>query len=195
MVSIGSVTVQASWVAIASAILITSLFLYVRKEKVIADWYSNAVFLFILTWKLSVILFIQDGNFPSIDTFVFQWRHERVLHGIAAIGIYTFFKLKKTSSVIIPWILTAAMYEFISKILGESHLWLTISQLTVNMVFLVFVIRSKGQLSWRIQILTLFTFIQGFIYSISGELLSVPMVTYVVIAISSSFKRNRGVEQ
>ena len=190
-------TVQASWVAIVSAILITSLFLYVRKEKVIADWYSNAVFLFILTWKLSVILFqFKMAISHPLTLLYFNGGMKGYWLGIAAIGIYTFFKLKRTSSVIIPWILTAAMYEFISKILGESHLWLTISQLTVNMVFLVFVIRSKGQLPWRIQLLILFTFIQGFIYSISGELLSVPMVTYVVIAIFLSFfTRNRGVDQ
>ena len=101
MVSIGSVTVQASWVAIVSAILITSLFLYVRKEKVIADWYSNAVFLFILTWKLSVILFqFKMAISHPLTLLYFNGGMKGYWLGIAAIGIYTFFKLKKTSSVI-----------------------------------------------------------------------------------------------
>jgi hypothetical protein len=57
LISLGSISISATWIASSSALFISFLIYRVLSGKKIGDWYWNAFFLYFLVWKLSYILF------------------------------------------------------------------------------------------------------------------------------------------
>lgn len=62
MFMIGSITVPSTWIALAMAFVIAFGVVRIRSGKIAADVFSDALFYFIIVWKLSVIL----TNFETV---------------------------------------------------------------------------------------------------------------------------------
>lgn len=190
--SLGPVTVPATWAAIVAAFIITSAFLFVRKKKALGDWYGNVIFTFILTWKLSVIIFHfkLTINNPS-NILYFNGGMKGYWLGIAAAILYTIYSKKKLISsygeIILSWILTVTVYELVLGILNQATIWLTLSQFFINLVFLSLAISKKENHRWMLQIVILVTCLQGLAYSLKANFLSVPIATYGLLALFFAF--------
>ncbi|MBN8202781.1 hypothetical protein LG291_26460 (plasmid) [Cytobacillus firmus] len=196
--SVGPVTVPASWAAILAAFIVTSAFLFVNKKKAVGDWYGNVIFAFILTWKLSVVIFDfkLTINNPS-NILYFNGGIKGYWLGITVAILYTIYKKRKLilwyGEIILSWIWTVTVYELIIGILNQATIWLTISQFVINLVFLSLAISKKENQQWMLQIIILFTFLQGLAYSLKADFLSVPMATYGLLVLFITFlMKNRG---
>ncbi|MBS4223149.1 hypothetical protein [Lederbergia citrea] len=182
-VSIGSLTIPASWAAMVLAFLLTFIFLYIRRDKVVADWYGNAIFIFIFTWKLSVVLFQLKLTISNpLNILYFNGGIKGYWLGLAVAIIYTVFKRKsdlERSGYALSWLLTVVFYEAIYGFFIGDSLTLIVIQLIVGIGFLVAVIYKSNQ----IQLLILFIGVQGLAYSIKNELLSTTMATYFIVTV------------
>lgn len=188
MITIGTLTFPTSWAAIAAAFLITSGILYVVKKKVIADYYGNAIFLFILVWKLSVILFQFKLTMNHPFTLLYFTGGIRGYWlGLAIALSYMFVKWRKQlveiRNILFVWLLTAAMYELVISILNDYHFWLKAILVIVNIGFIVIACMKKDYVQWLQQLVILFTFVQVLLYSFSTGLFTAPIMTYIIVAV------------
>ncbi len=202
--SIGSLSFQASWAAITIAFFLTTALLYLFKEKSFADYYSNAIFIFILTWKLSVILFQFKLSIQNPFTILyFNGGIRGYWLGIAASLIYLFIASKgkkqcpaniNINGLFQSWLMTVSIYELIMSIFQDHNWWFMVILILINMSFIVMTVLKSKQIQWQYQLVILFTSIQVLIYSIMNNLFSAPIITYILIAVLLSIiKRIRGV--
>lgn len=184
--SIGSVTFPASWGGILGALALGSLYTFLRRDKAVSDWYGNALFIFIVAWKLSVVLF----DFPivirnPITILYFHGGLKGYGIGIAAALVYTFLwwrKNGKAHQLVEAWLFTVLAYELGFALLNHGAPILLAAQAAVNILLLyMFHKNSKG--AWRFQLLVLFTGWQAIIYSLQSNILSAPMITYAALAV------------
>lgn len=169
------------------ACLLTTIGLYILKKKSLADWYGNAIFIWLLTWKFTVLLF----QFPLIlaqplTILYFDGGIKGYWLGLFVTGLYALYKIKyqslRVSDIYQTWICSMIFYEILYAILNYgSFLWTGI-QMFIGILFLVFV-SKKNQFIWKEQLLILYTGVQAILYSVHDTLLSIPMVTYLLMAI------------
>lgn len=199
-VSVGPVSVPTSWAAIVSAFLITGAYLFITKKKAASDWYGNAIFTFIVTWKLSVILFYLKMTLANpLNILYFNGGVKG--YGLGILGALLYTVLSKRRSVIgfseamLSWIITVSVYELVYGILNEEAIIMIIIQFLVNLVLVVLNIIKTPDRKWLMQIMVLFTSMQGLFYTLKADLFSLPMATYGLLAIFFYFWRKRGDDQ
>ncbi|MBD8004641.1 hypothetical protein [Bacillus norwichensis] len=181
--SIGSLSFPASWAAVASAFIGAYLYLRLTRKKQAADFYSNTFFIIILTWKLSVILFQEAAIKNPFSVVYFNGGIKGYWLGIAAAFIYFFLSEKKhqvqeNGLHMKVWIVIITIYELVFYFLSGEHILFAAFQLIVGIAFLILLRKNIRNPIWSIQILVFFTCFQGIIYSMAGNLLSVPIATY-----------------
>ncbi|GIN70797.1 hypothetical protein J14TS2_12720 [Bacillus sp. J14TS2] len=106
--------------------------------------------------------------------------------GFAVTIFYTLHKVRLRNLQVVnmyqAWICSMIVYEVLQAILDQgSFLWMGM-QLFIGGVFILFV-SNKNQLLWKEQLLILYTAVQAIFYSLHHSLLSIPMVTYFLMAI------------
>ncbi|WP_064093058.1 hypothetical protein [Rossellomorea aquimaris] len=184
--TIGSFTFPASWAAIIISFVITFLFLYFWNRKA-SDWYSNAIFYFILVWKLSVILV--DFQTVLAHPITILYFHGGVIGyalGILAVLLYTFFKKENPYYVIVGWVTTALVYETVMQLLQEEYILGGI-QLLVNLSLLFILIKGiklPRKKEWAFQLLILFTLGQILFQAFRGIELNISFWTNLIIMTS-----------
>lgn len=201
--SIGSLTMPAPLVAIASAFLLTIIVWFILKKKSIADYYSNVIVVFILTWKLSVVLFQFKLSVQNPFTILyFNGGIRGYWLGIIASIIYILITSKrrkdplsdvKTSSLFQSWLMTASFYELIISIVNGHNVWMMVILILTNILFMLMTILKNDQIQWQYQLVILFTVVQVLIYSIKDNFLSIPIITYILLAIFLSILRKKEV--
>jgi hypothetical protein len=183
--NIGAFTFPASWAAITSAFLITFLFLFFWNKKA-GDWYSNSIFIFILTWKLSVIV-VDFGTVIKhpITILYFHGGAAGYWMGIVGAMVYTLIKKENPYHVLTAWIMTALVYEGVFDLLHGAYIAGSL-QLIFNSVLLLFLLKklgTEGKNVWSIQLLTIFTMIQFLMNSFGGFQIDMTLLTYIILAI------------
>jgi hypothetical protein len=183
--NIGAFTFPGSWAAIVAAFILTFLLLFFWNKKA-SDWYSNAVFYFILTWKLSVIVV----DFPTVikhplTILYFHGGTAGYWMGIAVVLIYTFMKKENPYHVLAAWVMTVLIYEGVFDILHGTYVFGG-AQLILNSLLLLFLLKklnSAGKEVWSMQLLIIFTLSQLLLNSSGGFEIDTPLLTYIVITI------------
>lgn len=196
--SIGSLSFPASWAAIAAAFLTAYLYLRLQRKKQAAELYSNAFFIFVVTWKLSVILFqFQSIIKNPLSIVYFNGGTKGYWLGFAASLIYL-FRAEKKSNIreqghhVEVWIVIITIYELVFYLLNKGHILLSGFQFLGNILIFLLMRKKSGDPVWSVQLLVLFTCFQGVVYSFQGKLLSAPMLTYTVGALILSWAAWKG---
>ncbi|MGR3765825.1 hypothetical protein [Rossellomorea sp. NS-SX7] len=187
--NIGAFTFPGSWAAIAAAFILTFLFLFFWNKKA-SDWYSNAIFYFILTWKLSVIV-VDFGTVIKhpLTILYFHGGTAGYWMGITAVLIYTFIKKDNPILVIVAWVMTVLVYEGVFDFLQGTYI-IGAFQLILNGLLFFFLLKKIGspnQEVWYIQLLVIFALIQVMMNSFSGFELDTPLMSYTVLTIALLF--------
>ncbi|MBS4195448.1 hypothetical protein [Lederbergia citri] len=186
--TIGTLSFPATWISILAGFLVTGLFLSIRKMKETSNWFGNVAFIFILTWKLSVIFFQFEMVLSNpLSILYFNGGLKGYWLGVIASIVYTYFYVKKNNvrieEFVQAWILFIVIYEFISLIvLHESLIWVFI-QLILGFIVMILSFSRAKQTVWQLQIMVLYIGALAIIYSFQHELISLPMATYVIIAL------------
>lgn len=113
--------------------------------------------------------------------------------GIVGAIIYTIIMKRKLITIdkhfnpVLAWIVTVSTYELAIGILNEGALWLIMFQFVINLVILFLLICKKEKIKLQVQLLILFTCIQGLVYSFKGEFFSSPVATYALLTVFFSF--------
>lgn len=201
--SIGAVTFPASWAAIAAAFAAVVIYLKIRREKQAADVYGNAFFIFIVTWKLSFVLFQWKMSIKNpLSILYFNGGIKGYWLGVAAVMLYLWRERKKSriqgdGLPIEIWVYLVAVYEILFYLLNNGHILLSGIQFTIGIFFLLWIRKKLKDPVWTRQLLILYTCFQGLFYSFQGGILSTPMLTYIAgmiffIWINSTRKEGAG---
>lgn len=161
---IKSLTIPSSWVALLAAFIITGLIVWKRYGKQAENMYSDVVILFIVVWKLSVIVTDFDMIIDSpMMILYFNGGQTGIYLGVVAALIRTNFALRKngfsvkdTEITLFSIILIQCIYQILMVFLNDGTNWqgmLTFSIFTV-MSFACLIYISNGTL-WRIQLATI----------------------------------------
>ena len=195
--TIGSVSIQKHWVVIILAMLIIELILVIRKKKVESDIFSSAIIMFILIWKLSILVF----QFPFIiknplSIVYFDGGIKGYYLAIAIVLIYTWFKVQKQAiikinSAIFLALLMFNFYEIIIHILLDGLFWVKAITLFVNLSFLLLLFMFGRKEVWNTQLAILFPIIQILLYSIHDETIT-SILTYSIIIVCLLIMKKRG---
>ena len=189
--TIGSFTFPASWAAIAVSFSLTGILLHLFfKKQYVVDLYGNAVFIFIIIWKLSVVLFDFKTSISHPMTILyFHGGLKGYWLGIIAVCIYLIYICYKKhcfyqekAIAVFAWMLTVSIYELGIGLLNGYALWIVGFQTMMNAAILIWLKKKIRDFQWLVQLLILFTVFQGFFYSIRHELLSVPVPTFIFVA-------------
>jgi hypothetical protein len=194
--NIGAFTFPGSWAAVVAAFILTFLFLFFWNKKA-SDWYSNAIFYFILTWKLSVIVvdFTTVIKHP-LTILYFHGGTAGYWMGIAVVLIYTFIKKENPYHVLAAWVMTVLIYEGVFDILHGTYVFGG-AQLILNSILFLFLLKkmnSTGREVWSMQLLIIFTLIQLLMNSPGRFEIATPLLTYIVLTIVLLFLLKKDVQ-
>jgi len=201
--SIGAVTFPSSWAAIVAAFVFTLVYLNIQRKKEAADLYSNTFFIFILTWKLTFILFHWKMSIENpLSILYFNGGIKGYWLGLAAAFLYLWFQFKKGrfqgfTLYVELWVLVITSFEVVFYILNKEHIMLSGAQLLAGILFILLIKKKAGEPVWLIQLLVLYISFQGLFYSLKGTLLSTPMLTYIagmifIILVNSKGREGAG---
>ncbi len=162
---IKSLTVPSSWVAVLLALILTGIVVWRVFGKETEDWYSDAAILFLLVWKLSVVVTDFDMILDSpLSILYFNGGETGLYLGIIAALGRLFWQLRRKGwperelvAMLIAMVMVQSMYQLFMVLLNEAEMWQKI--LTVLMfVGLTVLTWQKAKLSsvWRIQLTILF---------------------------------------
>ena len=185
--SIGSFTFPSSWGAIIASFVLTYLFLYFWNRKA-SDWYSSAVFYFILTWKLSVIV-VDFQTVIDHPLTILYFHGGRVGYWLGILAALLYIILKRgvsPSIVVIAWTSTMVSFEFVHRIL-ELDILSGVIQLIINGILFLFLLKKSSGLKreiWIVQLVVVFTLLQLLFHSLNaGFTFTTVTWTYVVVMI------------
>lgn len=182
--NIGAFTFPGSWAAVIASFLLTFLFLFFWNRKA-GDWYSNAVFYFILTWKLSIIIVdFQTVIKHPLTILYFHGGTTGYWLGIAVVLIYTFVKKENPYHATAAWMLTVLVYEGVFDFLHGSYMTGGL-QLAVNLILFFFLLKKisgADKRIWSIQILTIFTLAQLLLNAFGGFEIGTYLLTYITVS-------------
>ncbi len=162
---IKSLTVPSSWVAVLLALILTGFVVWRVFGKETEDWYSDAVILFLLVWKLSVVVTDFDMILDSPLTILYFNGGETGIYlgVIAALG-RLFWQLRRKGwperelvAMLIAMVMVQSFYQLFMVLLNEAEMWQKILTVLV-FVGLTMLTWQKAKLSnvWRIQLTILF---------------------------------------
>ncbi|QTC40247.1 hypothetical protein I7V34_13740 [Bacillus sp. V3] len=182
--NIGAFTFPGSWAAVIASFLLTFLFLFFWNRKA-GDWYSNAVFYFILTWKLSIIIVdFQTVIKHPLTILYFHGGTTGYWLGIAVVLIYTFVKKENPYHAAAAWMLTVLVYEGVFDFLHGSYMTGGL-QLAFNLILFFFLLKKisgADKRIWSIQILTIFTLAQLLLNAFGGFEIGTYLLTYITVS-------------
>ncbi|MBN8193929.1 hypothetical protein JI667_17405 [Bacillus sp. NTK074B] len=185
--SIGSFTFPSSWGAILASFFLTYLFLYFW-NRTSSDWYSNAVFYFLITWKLSVIVVdFQTVITHPLTILYFHGGRMGYWLGILTALLYLFLKRGVSTSVLIAaWVSTMVFFEFVYRLLELDVLSGVIQFIINSTLFLLLLKKSRGEKRevWIVQLVVVFTLLQLLFQSLNeGFIFTTVTWTYIVVMI------------
>lgn len=179
--SIGAFTFPSSWGALVIAFLVTGVFLRLYYGKGTNEWFGNSVFWFIVTWKLSVILF-------DFSTFIKQPLSVIYFHGgvqgfwlgIAVVLVYVYLHGRR-DQLITSWVLIVLVYEGAAGYLANTaSIWGAVNILVGLGIFYLILKSGKSSRWW----LLLFIGFQLLFNFMQGDIVSNESGAYAVITIS-----------
>ncbi|MBS4200361.1 hypothetical protein KHA93_12035 [Bacillus sp. FJAT-49732] len=185
--TIGTLSFPASWVSILSAFILAGVFLSLRKRKDTANWYGNVVFTFIITWKLSVILFQFKMILANpLSILYFNGGIKGFWLGVATAIVYTYFYVKnnevRIEEFVQAWLLFIVINEVVSSYVSHVTIMWQLVHLLIGTLVIILSLLKEKQLIWQLQILVLYIGVLAFFYSMQNQLLTLPIATYVIIA-------------
>ncbi|MCA1061353.1 hypothetical protein LCL96_20770 [Rossellomorea aquimaris] len=185
--TIGSFTFPSSWGGILASFVLTYLFLYFWNREA-SDWYSSAVFTFVIVWKLSVIVVnYQMVIEHPLTILYFHGGKVGYWLGLLAALIYTFLKRTVSSTnVITSWISTVVFFELVYHLL-ELDFLLAVIQFIINGTLFIFLFKKSNGPKWdlwAVQFVIVFTLLQFFFQSIlEGFAFTTVTWTYLAVMI------------
>lgn len=175
---IKSLTVPTSWVAVLLALLITGIILWRTFGKDTEDWYSDAAILFLLVWKLSVVITDFDMLLDSpLSILYFNGGETGLYLGLFAALIRLFWQLRRKEwperelvAMLIALVMVQSLYQFIMVLLNEAALWQKIITLVLfaGIAILTWLKASTSSV-WRIQLTILFLGVHIFVAFIQPD--------------------------
>ncbi|MBM7648782.1 hypothetical protein JOC78_001728 [Bacillus ectoiniformans] len=181
--TIGSLTLPASHLALILAFIAGGVFARLRYGKECADIYSNAVFLFIAVWKLSVVLFSFSLVLQApMSLIYFNGGVKGVWLALLMNLLYSGWKWprEQMTALIFTWMVVVIAKEAALPILNGEFTLMLVIQLAGSLVFVTKWLNSLFNQSNR---LILFTLWQIFFYSWNGQLFSMTVLAYSIVAI------------
>ena len=162
---IKSLTVPSSWVAVLLALILTGIVVWRVFGKETEDWYSDAAILFLLVWKLSVVVTDFDMIMDSpLSILYFNGGETGLYLGVIAALGRLFWQLRRKGwlerelvAMLIAMVMVQSMYQLFMVLLNEAEMWQKILTVLV-FVGLTVLTWQKAKLSsvWRIQLTILF---------------------------------------
>ncbi|WP_019414440.1 hypothetical protein [Paenisporosarcina sp. TG20] len=200
---IKSLTVPSSWIAVLLAILITGLVLWRKFGKTTEVWFSDAVILVLLVWKLSVIItdFKMILNSP-LSILYFNGGNIGLYLGLLVALARLLYQFKKKGwpvselvAMIIALVMVQSLYQFLMVLLNEAALW---QKIITVVIFLGITILSWLKVAessvWRIQLIILFLCAHIFVAVIQPEgIVQTPLFItglFVIAAVMVYFATN-----
>ena len=185
--TIGSFTFPSPWGGILASFVLTYLFLYFWNREA-SDWYSSAVFTFVIVWKLSVI--VVDYQMVIEHPLTILYFHGGKIGywlGILAALIYVYLKKRVSSTnVITSWISTVVFFELVYHLL-ELDFLLAVIQFVINGTLFIFLLKKSNGPKWdmwAVQFVIVFTLLQFFYQSIlEGFAFTTDTWTYLAVMI------------
>ncbi|KKB38705.1 hypothetical protein [Bacillus thermotolerans] len=182
--TIGSLTVPASQIAMVIAFLLAALILWLKKERLMLDVYGNAVFVFIFTWKLSILLF----NFSIVkqtplSLLYFNGGWKGVWLGAALALMYLAWRCPREKYMLAAWVWMLVLIVFgmaDSLLTGQAGV-LAFLQFAGGVALLAIPRREAGRTVW------LLTLWQLLFMSLADELFSPSSLLYVSVACFFTF--------
>lgn len=162
---IKSLTVPSSWVAVLLALILTGIVVWRVFGKETEDWYSDAAILFLLVWKLSVVVTDFDMIMDSpLSILYFNGGETGLYLGVIAAMGRLFWQLRRKGwperelvAMLISMVMVQSLYQLFMVLLNEAEMWQKILTVLV-FVGLTILTWQKAKLSsvWRIQLTILF---------------------------------------
>lgn len=175
---IRSLTVPSSWIAVLIALIVTGIVLWRVFGKVTEDWYSDAAILFLLVWKLSVVITDFEMIVASpLSILYFNGGETGLYLGLFAALSRLFWQLRRLewsqrelTAVLIGFVMIQSLYQLSMVILNEAVILQKITTviLFAGMVILTWQKASVSSL-WRIQLTILFLGVHMFVALIQPE--------------------------
>lgn len=169
---IKSLTVPSSWIAVLIALIVTGIVLWRVFGKDTEDWYSDAAILFLLVWKLSVVITDFDMILESpLSILYFNGGETGLYLGLFAALSRVFWQLRRQvwpetelAAMMVGLVMVQSLYQFIMVLLNEAALW---QKVITVVLFAAIVILTwlKASISsvWRIQLTMLFLCVHMFV--------------------------------
>ena len=187
---IKSITIPSSWLAVLLAILITGIILWRKFCKEIEDWFSDVAILFLLVWKLSVILTeFQMILVSPLSILYFNGGKEGLILGLIVALSSLVWKFKRRNqyelgAMIFSMVMVQSLYQIFMVLLNEAALW---QKIITVVLFLGISILSWLKISlssiWQIQITILFLLTHIFVALIQPQgMLQTPLFVTAIFA-------------
>lgn len=128
---IRSMTLPSSWVAVIIALIVTWLILWKFYGRAVEDWFSDTAIVFILVWKLSVIVtdFNMVIDFP-LSILYFNGGKIGVFLGLFAALTKLYlslrkrgFKEKDMEALLFGFISIQVIYQLLMVVLNDGLMW------------------------------------------------------------------------
>jgi hypothetical protein len=162
---IKSLTVPSSWIAVLLALILTGFVLWRVFGKETEDWYSDAAILFLLVWKLSVIVTDFDMIVDSpLSILYFNGGDTGLYLGLIAALSNLFWQFRRKDwperelvAMLVAMVMVQSLYQLFMVLLNEAAMWQKILTVLV-FVGLTILTWQKAKISsvWRIQLTILF---------------------------------------
>lgn len=187
-VTVGSLTVPIAQLALGLAFAIAACYLWLTKKQALLDVYGNAVLLFILVWKLSVLVFSFELIVQApLSLLYFNGGKPGFWLAIAVVFLYLAWKgpavpWKQTIKL---WMVVMVLYEILVPLIYGHAGWEVWVRLAGGAFFI----------GWRalsfLQALSLFTLWQLLFESLTDGLFSTNGWVYIAVAIFLGMMRRR----
>lgn len=171
---VGSATIPSSWVALMIGFLVAYIMIRLKYGKQLSELLVDAIFYFILVWKLSVIL-TQFGNVISSPLSILYFNGGRVgvILGILVAGIKVLVALKKNKiklndiqALFLGVVIIQTVYQIVMVLLNEATVLIQVMTISSFVLFSIFtwlmIVRGKYS---PIQLPVLFTAVHLFVAS------------------------------
>jgi hypothetical protein len=190
---IKSLTIPSSWVAVLLAILITGIIMWRKFGKETEDWYSDAAILFLLVWKLSVVItdFQMIVESP-LSILYFNGGKEGMFIGLIVALSRLLWRFKRKNwpkyelvAMLFSMVMIQSLYQLFMVLLNEAALWQKIITvvLFVGLSTLTWLKISISRI-WQIQLTILFLFIHIFVALLQPQgMLQTPLYVTAIFVI------------
>ncbi|MFK2825483.1 hypothetical protein QYG89_07250 [Bacillus sp. B190/17] len=186
--TIGSLTIPAVQLAVLAAFIIAAGVLWFKKDKLFLHFYENAVLIFIVIWKLSIVLFsFSLVKQAPLSLLYFNGGWKGIWLGIFFVYGYTLWKcpLERRTQAAWIWMLIVVSFEIILPLLTGQAGGTAFIQLAGGLVLLVRPLQEVRGVIW------LFTLWQLLFESWTAELFSNSGLLYIGTALFFTFMMRR----